>query len=157
MKIIEPRSWVVACSLAICALPGAYAGNDADKHFKKMDANGDGKITRAEHAAGAKQMFAECDANKDGVVTAAEMDAATARHGKPDKFDKTAAEKIAVIDQNGDGKLTTAEHEAGTEKMFGLMDTNGDGSLTKEECAAGMKRMKRNKPEDVQGSARSRS
>jgi hypothetical protein len=43
-----------------------------------MDTNGDGKISRAEHAAGAKQMFAQCDANRDGIVTAAEMDAATA-------------------------------------------------------------------------------
>jgi Ca2+-binding EF-hand superfamily protein len=131
---------VAACSLALCALPNAFAGKDADHHFKKMDTNGDGKVTRAEHAAGAKQMFTECDVNKDGVVTAAEMDAAMALKGeKPDKREKTSAEKIRMIDQNGDGQLTVAEHNAGTEQMFAKMDKDGDGALSKEECAEGMK------------------
>lgn len=134
----------MACSLALCFVPAAFADHDADKHFKKMDTDGDGKITRAEHATGAKKMFTECDANKDGVVTATEMEASLARHGeKPGKDVKTAAEKIREIDQNNDGKLTTAEHEAGAGKMFGKMDTNGDGVLTKAECDEGMKMMKK--------------
>jgi Ca2+-binding EF-hand superfamily protein len=137
-------SIVIACGLALCALPSAFAGPDADKHFKMMDTNGDGKISRAEHAAGAKQMFAQCDANHDGVVTAAEMDAAMAARGeKLAAGDKTSAEKIKEIDQNGDGKLTVAEHEAGTETMFNKMDKNGDGFLSKAECDEGMKLMKR--------------
>ena len=134
-------------TLALCALPAAFAGNKADKHFQKMDADGDGKITRAEHTAAAKKMFSESDANKDGIVTAAEMDAAMAKQGvKPDEFEKSSAEKIKVIDQDGDGRLTTAEHNAGIEKMFGKMDTNGDGSLSKEECEAGLKELKHDKP-----------
>jgi Ca2+-binding EF-hand superfamily protein len=141
----KPASIFVAC-FALCALPAAFAGTDADKHFKMMDANGDGKISRAEHAAGAKQMFNQCDANHDGVVTAAEMDAATAAQGeKLGKHDKTSAEKIQLIDQNGDGKLTLAEHDAGTEKMFALMDKNGDGFLSKDECDEGQKMMKKDK------------
>ena len=135
---------VAACGFALCLLPAAFAENHADKHFKMMDANGDGKISRAEHAAGAKQMFAQCDANRDGVVTAAEMDAAMAAKGeKPDKHDKSSAEKIKVIDQNGDGKLTIAEHDAGTESMFAKMDKNGDGFLSKEECNEGQKMLKK--------------
>ncbi len=31
-----------------------------------MDTNGDGKITAAEHADGAKQMYTKMDADKDG-------------------------------------------------------------------------------------------
>lgn len=132
-------------SLSLCALPAALgAGPDSDKHFKLLDADGDGKVSRAEHAAGAKKMFAQCDANRDGIVTASEMEASMAKAGeKLAADDKNSAEKIAVIDQNGDGKLTAAEHEAGTEKMFGKMDTNGDGFLSKEECDAGMKMMKK--------------
>jgi Ca2+-binding EF-hand superfamily protein len=137
-------SLIVACSLALCALPDALADHAADKHFKLMDANGDGRISRAEHTAGAKKMFAQCDANHDGVVTAAEMETSLAAQGeKSGKHDKTAAEKIQVIDQNGDGKLTAAEHAAGTEKMFSKMDKNGDGFLSKEECDEGMKMMKK--------------
>jgi Ca2+-binding EF-hand superfamily protein len=137
---------LVACSLGLCALPASLAGPDADKHFRMMDANGDGKISRAEHAAGAKKMFAECDANHDGIVTAAEMDAAmAAKSEKLGTADKSSAEKIQVIDQNGDGKLSVAEHEAGTEKMFAKMDRDGDGSLSKAESEEGQKMMKKDK------------
>ncbi|MGH7944498.1 MAG: EF-hand domain-containing protein [Opitutaceae bacterium] len=130
----------------LCALPAGIAGPDADKHFKMMDANGDGKISRAEHAVSAKQMFTQTDANGDGIVTAAEMDAAMAAKGeKPGKDHKSSVEKIKVLDQNGDGRLTTAEHESGTEKMFGKMDKDADGSLSKEECEEGLKTMKKDK------------
>jgi len=147
MNIAKNRfSLVLTCGLALAALPAAFAGKDAEKHFKKMDANGDGQISRAEHAAAAKQMFTHCDTNQDGVVTAVEMEASTALQGeKPGKHDKSSAEKIQVIDQNGDGKLTAAEHEAGTEKMFAIMDKNGDGSLSKDECEEGQKALKKDK------------
>jgi hypothetical protein len=147
MKTKQSRNSIVAaCSLALCALPVAFAGPDGDKHFKMMDANGDGKITRAEHAAAAKQMFTQCDANQDGTVTAAEMDTAmTAKGEKPGKGEISSAEKIKMIDQNGDGKLTAAEHATGTEQMFGKMDTNADGTLSKEECDAAQKLFKKDK------------
>lgn len=136
----------LACALALCALPAAHAGPDGDKHFKMMDADANGKISRLEHAAAAKQMFAQCDANQDGTVTAAEMDQAmTAKGEKIGKHDKSSAEKIQMIDQNGDGQLTLAEHNAGTDKMFGKMDKDGDGFLSKSECDDGMKMMKKDK------------
>jgi Ca2+-binding EF-hand superfamily protein len=135
----------IACTLVLSALPAAFAGNKDDK-FKKMDTNGDGKVTREEHAAGARQMFTKSDANHDGVVTAAEMDAAMVAQGeKPGKYDKTSAEKIKMIDQNGDGQLTTAEHEAGSERMFAMMDKDADGFLSKAECDEGHETMKRDK------------
>jgi Ca2+-binding EF-hand superfamily protein len=140
------NSLALACTIALLASPVAFAGNDAEKQFKKMDTNSDGQISRAEHAAGAKLMFTQCDANKDNAVTAAEMDAAVVAHGeKPAKHDKSSAEKIKMIDQNGDGKLTAAEHEAGSDKMFAMMDKNSDGSLSKEECDEGHKSMKKDK------------
>ena len=141
-------STLAVCILSLFALPVAFAGGDADKHFKKMDANGDGKISRSEHTSGAKQMFTQCDMNHDGTVTASEMDASMAAQGeKPAKDDKTSAEKIRMIDQNGDGQLTTAEHEAGTETMFATMDKNNDGFLSKEECSDAQKTMKKDKHE----------
>ena len=38
-----------------------------------MDTNNDGKLSAAEHAAGAKQMFGKMDADRDGSLTAQEM------------------------------------------------------------------------------------
>jgi Ca2+-binding EF-hand superfamily protein len=138
------RTVVVACGLAFVALPAGLAGPDADKHFKMMDTNGDGLITRAEHVAGAKKIFTELDANKDGIVTAAEMEAASiARGEKTTKNDKAIAEKIREIDLNSDGRLTPAEHAAGSEKMFAKADTNGDGALSKQECDEAMKKVQK--------------
>jgi hypothetical protein len=142
MKSLKTRSLLVG-GLALGALPFALAGGDGDP-FAKMDTNGDGKVTKEEHAAGAKQMFAQMDANRDGIVTAAEMDAKKA--DKPEAGTVSAlsaAEKIKVVDKDGDGRLTAEEHVTGSEAMFGKMDTNGDGSLSKAEFEAGHK-VKRN-------------
>ena len=136
-----------------------------DDKFKTMDSNGDGKITAAEHAAGAKAMFDRMDANHDGNVTAAEMDAGhammdrdddmhgmkageKAKAGKAmdhdmDDMEMSSADKIAKMDTNGDGMLSAAEHEAGAAAMFTEMDSNGDGSLSRAEMKAGHRMMKK--------------
>jgi Ca2+-binding EF-hand superfamily protein len=110
-----------------------------DKEFAMMDANKDGKISAAEHAAGARAMFEKMDADKDGKVTAVEMAAAhkavTGRAAK--KSDMSAADKIKVVDSNGDGILTADEHAKASESMFAKMDTDKDGFLSKQEMAAG--------------------
>jgi hypothetical protein len=43
--------------------------------IKMVDADGDGNLTAAEHAAGARNMFAKMDADRDGALTLAELDA----------------------------------------------------------------------------------
>ena len=131
--------------LVLCGWPLAPLAQDASKgggvdaQFKAMDANGDGRISREEHAAGAKKMFDTMDANKDGKVTASEMDAAQEKitGRKPAKGDMTSAEKIKVIDTNGDGVLSAEEHAAGSRSMFDKMDTNRDGYLSRDELEAG--------------------
>lgn len=131
-------------SALILSVPAAFAGDHHDKHFKKLDADGDGKVTRAEHAAGAQKMFAQADSNGDGIVTALEMDAVKASYGdKSARTELSSAEKIRVIDQNGDGQLTAAEHTAGSEAMFAKADTDGDGVLSESECKAALKGMEK--------------
>lgn len=149
MKTIQ-SSLLLTAGLAL-ALP-AFA-NDADEKFKMMDTDGDGKITRAEHASGAQTMFGKMDANSDGIVTVAEMEAGHHEKkssklkfwDKKDKDEMAASEKISLIDTNADGQISRAEHEAGSEKMFTKMDTNDDGVLSKDECEAGHKAMKKDK------------
>ncbi|SFG58275.1 EF hand [Duganella sp. CF458] len=117
----------------------AIAGPDIDKEFTAMDADRDGKVSAAEHAAGAKLMFAKMDANHDGKVSAAEMTAAhqavTGQAAK--KTDMSAADKIKAVDSDGDGVLTAEEHAKASTSMFTKMEANKDGFLSKEEMTAG--------------------
>ena len=120
----------------------------AKSRWTKVEANGDGKISADEHAAGAKKMFEGMDADKDGKVTPAEMDAAHERMGKmmgkahkPGHAEMSAADKMKVVDSNHDGVLTADEHVAGAKMMFDKMDTDKDGYLSKSEMEAGHARM----------------
>ena len=144
MKRFKITLPLFAAGFALVALPAALA-NDSATMFKSMDTDGDGRVSRAEHAAGAKMMFDKMDANHDGVVTAAEMDAARPmKSEKPAGQQMSASEKIKVIDTDGDGQLTAAEHSAGSQTMFNKMDTNSDGFLSMEEFEAGHKKMMNN-------------
>jgi Ca2+-binding EF-hand superfamily protein len=148
---IKKRSLLLVCILSAAALPAAFAGGDKDKEFQMHDTDGNGKISRTEHAAVAKKLFAEADTDRDGFVTANEMAACMAKKhgdkaahhgsaaGKPDKM---ISDIIQMSDQNGDGKLTMAEHDAGADKMFAKYDSDGDGALSKDECNAAKKEMK---------------
>jgi Ca2+-binding protein (EF-Hand superfamily) len=147
MKPMSSHSRMLACALSLTLVPLALAGGDKDKKFSKMDADGDGRISRMEHMAGAQQMFAEMDANRDGFVTAAEMESKGMKHGEHERGEMSASEKIREIDQNSDGRLTSVEHVNGAEKMFAKMDKDGDGYLSKEEMKAGHK-MKMKKKSD---------
>ncbi|WP_426318982.1 EF-hand domain-containing protein [Pseudoduganella sp. R-43] len=117
----------------------AIAGPEVDKEFNSMDADQNGKVSAAEHAAGAKRMFEHMDANHDGKVGAAEMTAAhkaiTGQATK--KSDMSAADKIKAVDSDGDGVLTAEEHAKASASMFAKMDTDKDGFLSKQEMAAG--------------------
>ena len=145
------NSFIFACSLALTALPCAFAAqtdeHSADAMFKSMDANGDGKVSRAEHAASAQKMFADADANHDGKVTLAEMEAHHAKMNAdmPMKGEMSAAEMKKMCDQNGDGQVSEAEHTAHADKMFSKMDTDSDGFLTSSECSAGHDQMMKDK------------
>jgi hypothetical protein len=134
-------SLLIAAAVAAClAGPGwGQRPASASNEFAAMDTNGDGKVSRQEHAAGARKMFEVMDADGDGTVTAAEMDAAKPRitGRQPAPGELTSAEKIKVVDQDQNGALTRAEHAAASRNMFEKMDVNRDESLSAEEMAAG--------------------
>lgn len=77
MTRVATRCLSATVLLSAVALSGAaFAGNmSSAEKIKQMDTNGDGRLSTAEHEAGARKMFMMMDSNKDGSVTAAEMDA----------------------------------------------------------------------------------
>jgi Ca2+-binding EF-hand superfamily protein len=137
MRTLFKSLFVISTAAALAATAcAADKPASMEKHFAMMDADKDGKISMAEHEAGAKSMFTLMDANKDGVVTADEMTAAN-MHGAPaSKSDMSAQDKIKVVDTDGDGKLTAAEHATASSSMFTRADTNRDGFLSRQEVAA---------------------
>jgi Ca2+-binding EF-hand superfamily protein len=128
-----------AATLTAIAFAAGAEPSKTDTEFIKMDTNKDGKVSAAEHAAGAKKMFDAMDANQDGKVTAAEMDAAQQRvtGAKAARGDMPSADKIKVIDRDGDGILTAEEHAAGSRAMFVKMDADKNGFLSNAELEAG--------------------
>ena len=65
----------IACliTLGMGSVAFAHGGFGPGKHFERLDTDGDGKVTKAEHARAAEERFTRMDANKDGVLTADEL------------------------------------------------------------------------------------
>jgi Ca2+-binding EF-hand superfamily protein len=115
-----------ACAIATSAFAQGMGG-------RNLDANGDGKIDKAEYAGSAKTMFERFDADKDGKITSAETSGA----GGGGQGGGFLARMLGEADGNKDGAITLAELTASREAAFDRLDTNKDGALSQDEMAAG--------------------
>jgi Ca2+-binding EF-hand superfamily protein len=118
-----------AASTGAAAVESALA-----RLLRQLDRNGDGRVSRGEHADVARQMFDAMDADHDGKVTVAEMDAIRRDLYGPDRT--AAARELAQVDDNHDGVLSAEEHAAATGVTFDQIDTDHDGFLTRAELQA---------------------
>src|SRR5688572_27858669 len=129
LKMMNARVLVLPFAALLLAAPALAGG---DKMKAKMDSNGDGVVSAAEHAAGSKSKFDAMDTDKDGNVSAAELSA----HHKAGKAPMATGDWIRKKDTNGDGMISSSEHVASAESRFAKTDTNGDGNLTQAELSA---------------------
>lgn len=105
------------------------------------DADKDGKITRAEAQAMAKQRFAQMDIDKDGKLTKADREAAQAARKEAGQSDgkkrRAGAKRGGGMGQGMGGRMpsdmTEAEFEAQTMERFGRADMNSDGVIDAAE------------------------
>jgi Ca2+-binding EF-hand superfamily protein len=134
-------------ALALASLVGAPAAF-ADKledaslqaKFEKCDTNADGKISREEHTAAAKEQYEKMDADHNGYVTLNELSVTMEAKGavKSGKM-MSPAEKMKKFDSNGDQRLSADEWTSGKAQMFDKWDSDKNGSLTTSEFMTGMR------------------
>ena len=115
-----------------------------DSEFRKMDADKNGQLSRAEieqfqqlqAAAEARTrnraQFAELDADKDGRLSAVEF-AKLVMAPPP----ANAQPLLARMDGNRDDQISLVEHRAATLANFDRLDTDRDGTVTPLEMKAG--------------------
>ncbi|HZB26311.1 MAG TPA: hypothetical protein VE379_09285 [Vicinamibacterales bacterium] len=111
-------------------------GEDDDRtdRFAWLDANNDGRVSRAEWH-GTAERFAALDDDRDGALTRAEMRGSN--DPPPDLF--------TSVDVNRDGSISTEEWHW-SRASFTARDTNRDGRLSRDEFAGGA-------PQKEQGAA----
>ncbi|MDG2523950.1 EF-hand domain-containing protein [Stenotrophomonas sp. HITSZ_GD] len=102
--------WVVL--LALAAGSAAAQVTDSGEYLKRMDTDGDGRVSLPEYLAWMSYAFDQRDRNGDGVLTADELPGG---RGKP---------------------VTRADHIATLTARFKKQDANGDGYLSAKELLA---------------------
>ena len=133
-----------AAPAAVQPLSRAEVNQQLDAQFKTLDANKDGKLTKAEiqavivqRAAEAeallskrqKDEFAKLDTNKDGNLSLAEYQAGATVKAREDAADI----RMNQLDSNKDGTVSVAEFRAATMNQFEQLDKNKDGILSAQE------------------------
>ena len=148
MKVSFPTitTGLLAASLPLLALavsgcttsgapPAQSFADGADARFRRLDADGDGRVTRAEFNAGfAERLYSIYNRRPDGVITKAEWDAVERAN------ESRAESSFRALDRNHDERLTREELSRGRQRelvvnrVFDRVDKNHDGALTLEEA-----------------------
>lgn len=101
---------------ALAQSPAAQA-ELSPEHFKQLDRNGDGGISRDEYEQFMRESFQKLDA--DG----------NQRLSKAEATKVMTPEQFAAVDKNKDGELTLDEFIEHTMRDFDRHDYDGDGVL----------------------------
>jgi Ca2+-binding EF-hand superfamily protein len=123
--------FVAAAALLVVAGAAQAQPSRSAAMFERLDADKNGKITKAEMSAGRERMFKRLDRNRDGVIDEVEIE--KARRAIEDRAAGAEARLSGQWQRkDGDGKVSAAEFQSRS-AMFELADRNGDGVVSKDE------------------------
>ncbi|WP_430544317.1 calcium-dependent protein kinase 21 [Xanthomonas nasturtii] len=106
------RALLMACIVCACAYAAHAQVQDSQDYLKRMDTDGDGRVSRDEYLDWMSYAFDQRDVDHDGVLQGDEL---PGRRGKP---------------------ITRAAHRATLIERFARQDANGDGTLSARELLA---------------------
>lgn len=135
--------------VAAGAVSGAEdnAGREGNRpSFDTLDANGDGKLIRAELDQHMKSRFDGRDTDGNGLLSRSELEV-----GAKSRASTRIDRMLARVDTDKDGAISYEEMSAARgDRMFGRVDTNGDGAITREEFEQMREHAKAKRGERVQ-------
>ena len=140
--MIRRRFVLFACLLLAVPAPGVLgASGSGGRLLQKIDADGNGMISRAEAQASLElaAAFDIIDANHDGQITPDELRAWNRGRGSRSDARKGKGgldEQFARADSNADGVLSRDEAGKGMPRVarhFDAIDANHDGGISREE------------------------
>ncbi len=108
--------------------PDGKGGKFGKAFIERMDADGDGAVTKAEIESKRTAKFDEFDANKDGQLSADEFNAL-----HEDRKQKRMEARFAKFDEDNNSTISAEEFGSRTDDMFERFDKNKDGKLTADE------------------------
>jgi hypothetical protein len=110
----------------------------------RYDTNKDGVVDRAEWTAGQQARFKRLDANGDGKLTQDELFARTPAVGNSvlpsDRQAQRQSAYFQSLDTDKDGVVTLVEFMALGERNFARCDLNKDGRIDTAECRQALQR-----------------